>query len=89
MIDRQSQQGPPAFARPSGRQPQQGDGIAAAGQGESDRAVVIPSQPPIQPSKDPGRQTRGVCSAGGRQLHPLAVFIWAARAFCGSEAAGA
>jgi len=89
MIDRQGQQGAPAFACPGGRQSQQGDGIPAAGKSQGDRAVVVPSQPSIQPGEDPGRQTRAVGSAVGRQLHPLAVFIWAARAFCGSEAAGA
>lgn len=89
MVDRQSQKGPSPFARPGRRQPQQRDGVAAAGQGQGDRTVVVPSQPSIQRGEGPVRQVRSLPCAVRRQLHPLAVFIWAARAFWGSEAAGA
>lgn len=53
MIDRQGQQAAAVLARPASRQPQQGDGIAAARQGQGDRAFDI------------GFQTRGQRGPGG------------------------
>ena len=61
MIDGQGQQAAAGVMRPAGGQMQQGEGVAAAGQGEGQRPVGAAIQTPIQPLADaggPGREVR-------------------------------
>ena len=53
VVDGQGQQASAILAGPVGSQPKQGDGVAASGQGEGDRAI------------DAGFQPRGQDSPGG------------------------
>ena len=61
MIDGQDQQAAARVTRPAGGEMQQGEGVAAAGQGEGQRPVGAAIQTPIQPLADaggPGREVR-------------------------------
>ena len=93
MVHAERQQTPPPRAGPFGRQPQQGDGISPARQGQGQGPFDVPAQPRVQPCQDAGGQPPGdapLAVVVGRQAaHAPVVRSWAARAFCGSEAEGA
>ena len=68
MVDGEGEQAPAVGAGPVGGEAQQGDGIAAAGPGEGDRAPGVPLKARAQPFADaakPGRDDPG--RGGGAQ----------------------
>ena len=97
MIDGQGQQPPAVIPRPVGGQPQKGDGVAAAGQGEGERAVEAGFQPrgedgPRGPGpvggvwRQPGLRAGGAAGAAGQ---PMRVRASVARARTAALAASA
>ncbi len=88
MVHAERQQTPPARPGPFGRQPQQGDGISPARQGQGQGPFDVPAQPRVQPPQNTGGQPP-VVAVGRQAAHAPVVRSWAARAFCGSEAEGA
>lgn len=84
VVDGQGQQRPPARSRPIGRQDQQGQGIAAARQGQGDRRIVIGGQDAVEPRADPVDQ-----GFDGAQLQSARPRIWLARVRRAAAAASA
>lgn len=52
MVDGQGQQRPAVIPRPAGGDPKQGDGVAAAGEGDGQRAGAVGLEPGGQPFAD-------------------------------------
>ncbi len=72
VIDGKRQQAPPAPLRPVRRQMQQGDGVAAPGQGDRDGRLDMGQQPPVETGCCGGRRV-------GRQVQLARVRSWPAR----------